>query len=411
MYPQLHHLLFELFGLELKLPIQTFGLMVATAFLFGAYILRKELKRKFDEGLLKSQLKKQKIGGSLSKIEIFKSLFFGFILGFKLLGAILEYDYFINNTQKFLLSGEGNLLGGFIAAGISIYLKWRSNKKNRLENPVWKNVEVLPQDNTGNITMVAAISGIIGAKIFAIFESLAALSPEKIARWELNRQIEISNPDYIFNYSDYIFEQLIALHGLTFLGGLIIGSIAVIFYAKRNNLKILPIIDCFAPVMILSYGIGRIGCQLSGDGDWGIANDISSKPEFLSFMPDWLWSYSYPHNISQAGDKMIGCDPFWDPYIYELNPGVFPTPVYETCLSFIIFFILWKLRTKIKIPGILFCIYLMFSSIERYFIENIRVTEELIIGLTQAQFISIILLFTGIIGIFYLRKNYSKSQL
>ena len=171
---------------------------------------------------------------------------------------------------------------------------------------------------------------------------------------------------------------------------------------KKYQISIPRLADVFAPALILAYGIGRLGCHFSGDGDWGIISNMSNKP-FL--FPDWFWGYNFPHNVIETGVKIEDCI---GKYCHELPYLVYPTSLYEASFGIIAFLFLWYLRKHISIPGILFCIYLILNGLERFLIEFIRVTEKYnIVGLelTQAQVIAILLIIIGSIGIFYLKKK------
>ena len=155
---------------------------------------------------------------------------------------------------------------------------------------------------------------------------------------------------------------------------------------------------------MLAYGIGRIGCQMSGDGDWGITN-LSPKPGWLSFFPDWVWSYDFPNNVINAGVYIEGCT---GRFCSVLPQPVWPTALYEVIMCLILFVILWVIRKKIKISGLLFCFYLIMNGIERFFIEKIRVNTEYNIlgGITQAEIISFLLILSGIVfSIFLINKD------
>ena len=131
---------------------------------------------------------------------------------------------------------------------------------------------------------------------------------------------------------------------------------------------------------------------------------MSEKPIFF---PDWLWGYQFPHNVIEAGVKIEGCV---GKYCHELPYPVYPTSLYETIFCITIFLCLWKIKNYITTPGIIFCLYLIFNGIERFFIETIRVTEKydiFQIQLTQAQIIAILITIIGIFCIYYL-KNKSK---
>ena len=347
MYPTISHLLFDLFGINIPLPIQTFGFWVAIAFLAASYVITKELKRKEKEGYLSVSIIKETIGKSLSIYEILSSLITGFFIGFKLIEAIFHYSDLVLNPQDFILSSRGSLIGGIFIAITSVYLKWNENKKTRLATPKEIEKTVHPYELVGNMTMIAAVSGIIGAKIFHNLENMGAFIADPIG-------------------------QLIAFSGLTFYGGLIAGAVSVIWYARRYKINILHLIDAAAPALILAYGVGRIGCQMSGDGDWGI-NNLAPKPELMAFLPDWMWSYTFPHNVINAGVPIEGCV---GNFCMQLSNPVWPTAFYEVVMCLLIFSFLWAIRKQIHVPGILFCIYLALNGIERFFIEKIRINTE-----------------------------------
>ena len=135
---------------------------------------------------------------------------------------------------------------------------------------------------------------------------------------------------------------------------------------------------------MLGYAIGRLGCQLSGDGDWGIAANMQLKPEWL---PAWLWAQTYQGNI--AGISLS-------------SPGVYPTPIYETSMAFAAFGLLWYLRSQKNNPSYLFSMYLLLAGFERLLIEKIRVNVRCHLqgfAFTQAEAISFFLIIGGLIGI------------
>ena len=376
MYPTISYLLEDLLGINIPLPIQTFGFFVALSFIVGAYFISKEFKRKEKEGLVSKIKQKKLIGEGVTIKDWFNSIIGGFLIGFKLVEAILDYDSLVQNPQEFILSTKGSIIGGIIVALISSFIKYKEKEKTKLPEPKLIETDVHPYQLVGNMIMISAISGIIGAKIFANLEN-----------WESF----INDP----------IGQLFSFSGLTFYGGLIFGAISVSYYAKKNGIKLLHLIDVFAPSLILAYGIGRAGCHFSGDGDWGIV--ASNKPDWW-FLPDWMWSYNYPNNVINEGIPIPGCE---GNFCYQLAENVYPTPFYEIIMAGIIFLFLWSVRKKIKIAGMLFFIYLTLNGIERFFIEKIRVNTkyDILGGITQAEIISSILILTGLIGIFVLIKR------
>ena len=379
MYPTISHLLNDLLGINIPLPIQTFGFFVALAFVAGGYFITKEFKRKEKEGLLHTISKKVKIGEGITTYELLSAVIGGFFIGFKLIEAIFDYDSLVQNPQEFILSAKGSVLGGIIVAAISVYTKYKEKEKTKLETPKWIDQTLHPYQLVGNMIMIAAISGIIGAKIFASLE----------------------------NWNDFLLDpwgQLFSFSGLTFYGGLIFGAISVSYYAKKNGIKLLHLIDIFAPALMLSYGIGRIGCHLSGDGDWGII--ATQQPDWW-FLPDWIWSYNYPNNVLGRGIPIPGCE---GNFCNQLAENVYPTAFYEIIMAGLIFVFLWNIRKRINIAGILFFVYLTLNGIERFFIEKIRVNTkyDILGGITQAEIISFCLILIGVLGTFILYRNSRK---
>ncbi len=383
MYPTLSEFFKQVFGLDIPLPIQTYGFFVAMAFITGIWVLTKEFKRKEKEGILKPVKKKVRVGEGPKTKDLVIAGIIGFALGYKLLYAVLEYTDFALNPQEFLLSAKGNFIGGILGAVIAIYMNYREKMKTKLDKPVWKEKQIFPHHQAGNLLVVAGIFGLAGAKLFDALEHFDSLIKDPIG-------------------------TLVSFSGLAFLGGLIVGGIAVIWYAKLNNIKPLHMFDVAAVVMPIGYAIGRIGCQVAGDGCWGIEN-LEPQPEWLAWLPDWTWSYTYPHNVNRVGEVIQHCS---GKYCKVLSTPVYPTPFYETLLNFGIFGILFSLRKKINIPGMLFSGYLILGGLERFFIEKIRVNIEYDIfgGVTQAEILSVFMIISGIAGIFLLIKYKDKLK-
>lgn len=382
MYPNLYYAIKDLFLIELDFlkMVQSFGFFVAIAFLLCAWLFAKELKRKQEMGLLSSTSRKIMKGQKPTWKDYLPSLIGGFILGYKLLLIIMDYQDFLQDTQGFILSLRGNPVGGLVGAGIFGYIRYAEFKKEQKKFPQPQEVNELtqPHEHTGNMTLLAAIAGILGAKLFDALEDPARFLEDPIGA--------------IFSFA-----------GLAMYGGLIVGGLAVLWYARKHKLTLVHVMDACAPGLMLAYAVGRIGCHVAGDGDWGIVN-LDPKPTWMSGMPDWLWAYNYPNNVNQDCGAP-GCD--WESTPYLTSP-VFPTPLYEFLFCGVLFGILWYFRKKITLPGIMFSSYLIMNGTERMLVEQIRVNKTYSIfggQITQAEIIAAVLILLGVAGIFWAKRK------
>ena len=196
------------------------------------------------------------------------------------------------------------------------------------------------------IVMAAAIGGIVGAKIYSAL---------------LDGQIT--------------FRELFSTSGLVWYGGLIGGCLAVIIVILRSPNPFLPTVDIVGQTILLGYGIGRIGCFLAGDGDYGPPSDLP-------------WAMAFPNGTVPT------------------DVPVHPTPIYETLISWTFFGILWSQRRKYEsTPGVMFGASLVLIGVERFIVEFWRITPRVLGWMTGAQLFSILAFVIGISLILWIRTR------
>ena len=383
MYPNLYFAFRDLFGVEWGFLrfVNSFGFFVAISFILAAIVLAAELKRKSSEGLLVATEMEMVVGRPATALELILNFLLGFLLGYKIVALFIMDSSATEDPQAFIFSGIGSWPAGLAMGALFAFLKWYDKNKQKLPKPEKRVVRIWPHDRVGEMTILALVFGLVGAKLFDIFEN-----------WG----------DFLKHPSSYLFSPA----GLTFYGGLICAALAIWWYARKYQIGFWHLNDSAAPALMLAYGVGRIGCQVAGDGDWGIAN---TKPNPFSWLPDWMWSYTYPHNVNEAGDPIAGCV---GKYCNELSTPVYPTPFYEVIMGLLLFALLWSLRKKIKVPGRIFALYLMVNGLERFLIEKIRVNTRLnLFGFqpTQAEVISTLLFLTGLFLWIWLGRKQKKS--
>jgi phosphatidylglycerol---prolipoprotein diacylglyceryl transferase len=163
--------------------------------------------------------------------------------------------------------------------------------------------------------------------------------------------------------SDDLLGNIFSGSGLVFFGGLVGGALGVLLWARWRRWLGWQMADAAAVPIAIGYAVGRVGCQLSGDGDYGIESDLP-------------WAMAYPEGTVPTTEE------------------VHPTPVYETVTIGIGALILWHLRDRFA-PGVLFGLYLILTGGERFLVEFIRRNDSVVAGLTEPQLISLVVLALG----------------
>jgi len=213
-----------------------------------------------------------------------------------------------------------------------------------------------PVDWAYEITFAALVGGVVGARAYYLIQNFE----------------HVKN-----NLGSSIFSG----SGLVWYGGAIGGAIGVVLWMRWRNVLELRMFDMCATALALGYAIGRIGCQVSGDGDYGIRSNLP-------------WAMGYPHGTvpTPAGVK------------------VQPTPIYETVTMCLLAYVLWSLRDRVR-PGVIFALYLLLSGLERFLVEFIRRNNEVFVGLTAPQLESAALIAIGLLWLLAMARRDGMSSL
>jgi phosphatidylglycerol:prolipoprotein diacylglycerol transferase len=199
---------------------------------------------------------------------------------------------------------------------------------------------------------ITGLSGLVGSRLYHLLESPAEF---------------FADP----------WPQLFSTMGFAFVGAIIGGFLALVLLAKRFRISPLLMLDAASPAAAIGYGIGRIGCLISGDGDYGIPTTLP-------------WGMSFPNGIVPTTER------------------VHPTPVYEFLVAILIAWILWRLGERglktHSANGIIFAVYLVLTGIARFLVEIIRINPRSFFGLTNAQAASVVSVIAGVALYIYCGK-------
>jgi len=197
---------------------------------------------------------------------------------------------------------------------------------------------------------VPALVGIVGAKVYHVLETPRELFADPVG-------------------------QIFSRYGLAWFGGLIAGFAAFVWLARRFKFPLLEIFDAGSAAAALGYGVGRIGCLLSGDGDYGVPTSLP-------------WGMSFPNGLVPTTAR------------------VHPTPIYEFIAACAIAWILWRMGTRqlkarsasgVWRPGSVFAVYLILTGVARFLVEFIRINPRSFLGLTNAQAASVVSVIVGVV--------------
>jgi phosphatidylglycerol---prolipoprotein diacylglyceryl transferase len=196
-----------------------------------------------------------------------------------------------------------------------------------------------PVDWAYEIVFAALLGGLVGARLYWILGHLDEVRGDVIGG--------------VFGGS-----------GLVWFGGALGGAAGVLLWAYRKGMFNLALLDLCSPALAVGYAIGRIGCQISGDGDYGVPTDLP-------------WGMAYPDGVVPTTEV------------------VHPTPIYETVSMTLVGWALWRARDAFR-PGVLFAFYLLLAGTERFLVEFVRRNEPVLAGLTEAQLLSLVMMLAGL---------------
>jgi phosphatidylglycerol---prolipoprotein diacylglyceryl transferase len=214
------------------------------------------------------------------------------------------------------------------------------------------------------VISVIALAGLAGAKLWHLLES----------------------PSEFFAAP---FSMFFSRTGFAWFGGFIAGILTLIYFARRYRIPLLTMMDACAPATAIGYAVGRIGCLISGDGDYG-------KPTSLP------WGMSFPNGI-------VPTPPVCQEYGWPANCAVHPTPIYEFVVGVAIFYYLWRLgardRNASARPGLIVAQFFVFSGVARFLVEFIRINPRSILGMSNAQAVSLLSIVAGIVLLLTLKRE------
>lgn len=218
---------------------------------------------------------------------------------------------------------------------------------------VWKRLGEIgkPVDWAYEMGFAALVGGVVGSRLYYL-----------VQHWD--------------DVEDDLLGNLFSGSGLVWYGGAVGGALAVLAWAWYRDFVRLALLDLAAPALALGYAVGRIGCQLSGDGDYGKA---------------WggPWAMSYPDGTVPTTEE------------------VHPTPVYEALAMGLGAWILWRLRDRVR-AGVLFALYLVYAGGERFLVEFLRRNSESALGLTGPQLESLAIMFVGIAWLGVVKRRHGS---
>jgi phosphatidylglycerol:prolipoprotein diacylglycerol transferase len=225
---------------------------------------------------------------------------------------------------------------GFVAAGAILVRRLKELGK--------------PPDYSYEMTFAALVGGLVGSRVYYVIQNYSQVKHDLLG-------------------------SLFSGSGLVWYGGVIGGALGVCLWAAWRGILNLQLLDLASVPLAMGYAIGRIGCQVSGDGDYG---KVSNLP----------WAMGYPHGTVPTPQGV----------------KVQPTPIYETLAMGLVAWWLWRMRDRFR-PGALFAFYLLLSGLERLLVEFVRRNHRIVAGLTAPQLESVAVMIAGVVWLAFLLRR------
>ncbi len=264
---------------------------------------------------------------------------------------------------------------GLLVAAYVLQADFDRRRENFIQKGYLKGAKgEAPRDEGFLIIGIAGLAGLVGAKLYH------ALQDPRTWRTEL-----------------------ISRYGFAWFGGFLGGFVALVFLARHYRVPVLAFMDVCSPAAAVGYAIGRIGCLLSGDGDYGIPTNLP-----------WAMSFPKPATVPTTGpwdsESHSGvCNRFGLPE----NCTVHPTPLYEFFIWTVIAVILWRIGKRTlngEAPGKVFSGYLILTGVARFLIEFIRINPRSFFGMSNAQTASLVSIILGIVLLLQIKSALRKES-
>jgi phosphatidylglycerol---prolipoprotein diacylglyceryl transferase len=227
------------------------------------------------------------------------------------------------------------------------------------------------------VVAVVAFAGILGAKIWHIIDTPS---------------------DRLTADTLHSFGALVSWFrgGFAWFGGFVAGIAALLIIARQNGINMLTMLDLSSPAAAVGYAVGRIGCLISGDGDYG-------KPTTLP------WGMAFPDGLVPTTQTCGQAIDALHPHGWPASCAVHPTPIYEFVACVLICWYIWRRASRPLAPGVIVGEFLVLFGIERFLVEFIRINPRILWGMSNAQIAALLTVFAGVVMLVVARGRERKT--